>query len=169
MSRRIALGLSSALLGAGAIAVAAGIIAAGRREPAQVAWADHVFAVKRRDGGSFEEIDFVRPDGRVAASFAGSTDLVCDPPRLALVDMDAADELEVFFTICDEPGFVDHRGRGQLEVVELSEQQAAELAPRRSFWFRQVRDGGWTLVCGGIVGALAGAMALLLLLRRGSR
>jgi hypothetical protein len=170
MIRRVALGLSIALLGAGAVAVVAGMIAAGRRDPAQVAWADHVFAVKRRDRGSVEAIDFVGPDGSIAASFAGSTDLICDPPRLALIDIDSDAELEVVFTTCDEPGFVDHRGRGQLEVVELSERQAAELAPLRSFWFRQVGDGGWTLVCGGIASALAGAAALLLMLRRrGSR
>jgi hypothetical protein len=162
--------LPIALLGAGAVAVIAGIIAAGRRDPAQVAWGEHVFAVKRSDQGSFDEIEFVRPDGSIAAAFAGSTDLVCDGPRLFLIDMDDDDELEVFFTTCDEPGFVDHHGRGQLEVVELSEQQAAELAPLRSLWFHQVRDGGWALICGGIVGALVGAIALLLMLRRrGSR
>jgi hypothetical protein len=80
-----------ALLGAGAVAVIAGIIAAGRREPAQVAWGEHVFAVKRSDQGSFDEIEFVRPDGSIAAAFAGSTDLVCDGPRLFLIDVDADD------------------------------------------------------------------------------
>ena len=171
MSQRIILGLSTALLGASAVAMAAGIMAAGRLDPAQVAWAEHVFAVERRDQGSVEVIELVRPDGSVAAAFAGSTDLVCDGPRLFLIDIDDDGELEVAFTTCDEPGFVDHRGHGQLEVVELSEQQAAELAPLNSLWFRQVRDGGWTLVCGGIMGVLAGATALLLirLRRRGSR
>ncbi len=166
MSQRSALGLSLALLGAGAVAVAAGVIAARRNNPAQVAWGDHVFAVQRRDGGSYDEIELVRPDGSVAAAFVGSTDLVCDAPRLFLLDIDDDSELEVAFTTCDEPGFVDHRGRGQLEVVELSEQQAAELAPLHSFWFREIRDGGWTLVGGGIAGALAGAVALLFTLRR---
>jgi hypothetical protein len=166
MNRRIAWGLSIALLGAGAVAVVAGIIAMGRCEPAQVAWGEHVFAVQRRDQGSVETIELVRPDGSIAAGFAGSTDLVCDGPRLFLIDVDADDELEVAFTTCDEPGFVDHNGRGQLEVVELSEQQAAELAPLHSFWSRQVRDGGWTLMGVGIASVLAGATALLLTLRR---
>lgn len=170
MSRRNAFGIAIALLGASALAVAAGVVAAGRREPAQVAWDEHVFAVKRRDGGSYEEIELVRPDGSIAASFAGSTDLVCDPPRLALLDVDADHELELFFTTCDEPGFVDHRGRGRLEVVELSEQQAAELASLHSFWFHQVRAGGSMLAGAGVAAALAGAIALLLLVRRrGSR
>lgn len=167
MNRRNAFGISIALLGAGAVAVAAGLVAAERREPAQVAWAEHVFAVLRRDGGSYEEIELVRSDGSIAASFAGSTDLVCDPPSLTLLDLDADDELELFFTTCDEPGFVDHRGRGRLEVVKLSEQQAAELAPLHSFWYQQVRAGGWMLVGLGIAAALAGVIVLLrLLLRR---
>jgi hypothetical protein len=159
------IGLS--LLGAGAVAVAAGIVAAGRLEPAQVAWGEHVFVVQRRDEGSAETIELVRPDGSIAAAFAGSTDLVCDGPRLFLIDVDADDEIEVFFTTCDEPGFVDHRGRGQLEVVELSEQQTAELAPLHSFWFHEVRGGGLTLICGGIAIALAGAVALVRTLLRG--
>jgi hypothetical protein len=49
MSRRIAWGLSIALLGAGAVTVTAGIVAAGRHEPAQGAWGEHMFVVKRRD------------------------------------------------------------------------------------------------------------------------
>jgi hypothetical protein len=159
MSRRMTWGL--VLLGAGAVAVAAGLVAAGRREPAQVTWDDHVFAVTRHDRGSYDEIELVRPDGSVATSFAGSTDLVCDPPRLAMIDIDDDGELELFFTTCDEPGYVDHRGRGELAVVELSEQQGAELAPLRSFWFQQVRSGGWLLLCAGIASALAGIVALL--------
>lgn len=165
MRRGVTWGL--ALLVAGAVAVAAGITAAGRREPAEATWAGHVFAIERHDRGSYDEIELVRADGSVAASFAGSTDLVCDPPRLALIDIDDDDDLELFFTTCDEPGYVDHRGRGQLAVVELSEQQAAELAPLRSFWFHQVESGGWLLSCAGIASALAGATALLRrLLRR---
>jgi hypothetical protein len=169
MSRRNPLALSLALLGAGAIAVAAGAIASGRREPAQVTWGDHVFTVKRHDEGSYETIELVRADGSIAAEFAGSTDLVCDAPALFLIDIDDDAELELAFTTCDEPGFVDHRGRGRLDVVELSEQEAAELAPLRSFWFHQIRTDGLTLVGGGIASALAGATALLLGLRRRAR
>jgi hypothetical protein len=164
MNRRTTWGL--ALLGAGAVLVATGLTAAARRESAQVTWDEHVFAVKRHDRGSYDEIELVRPDGSVAASFAGSTDLLCDPPRLALIDLDDDRELELYFTTCDEPGYVDHRGRGLLAVVELSEQQGAELA-QRSAWLHQVQNGGWFLVCSGLALALAGATALLMsLLRR---
>lgn len=169
MSRRVAVGLAVVLIAAGAAAVVAGIVAAGRREPAKVSWDGHTFAVKRRDLVSAEAIDFVRPDGSVATSIAGSTDLVCDPPRLFLVNVDDDSELEVVFTTCDEPGFVDHRGRGELAVMELSERRAAELAPLHSFWFRQVRDGGWMLVGSGMVGVLIGAAAMLLVVLRRRR
>ncbi|WP_245814426.1 hypothetical protein [Cystobacter ferrugineus] len=117
--------------------------------------------MKRRDLGQAMAIDFLRrDDGNVAESIAGRTDLVCEPPHLMLLDRDGDGEAEVYFTTCDESGFVVHRGGGQLMVEQLGEPEAARLRVLHSFWFRQLRDGGWPLLLLGGSSALLGAVGL---------
>jgi hypothetical protein len=149
------------VLGAGALAVVLGLVANSRRDPDTVTWGKAAFLVKRRDLGQAVAIDFLRRgDGVVAESIAGRTDLVCEPPHLMLIDLDGDGETEVYFTTCDESGFVAYRGGEQLEAVQLSEFEVAQLRVLHSFWFRQLQDGGWNLLLWGLLGALLGAVGL---------
>ncbi|ADO67830.1 hypothetical protein [Stigmatella aurantiaca] len=147
-----------------------GLVANSRRDPGAVAWGSAELLVKRRELPQVVAVDFVRrSDGAVGATVAGSTDLVCEPPHLMVLNIDEDDEPEVYFTTCDESGFVDYRGAGQLVAVELSEQEAAQLRATDSFWFREVQSGGWHLLSVGtrcIVLGFAGLGATVLFSRR---
>jgi hypothetical protein len=161
MIRRWAFAVFGAAILAGALALLMGLVASSRLDPGTVSWGDAAFRVHRRALAQVVAFDFVRlGDGAVAATVAGSTDLVCEPPRLMVLDVDEDEEPEVYFTTCDESGFVDHRGSGTLAVVELGEQEATQLKAADSFWFRAIQGGGWSLLVPGALGVLLGGMGL---------
>ncbi|MET0402209.1 MAG: hypothetical protein ABW123_07375 [Cystobacter sp.] len=160
MNRRLMMSVSAVFLCTGVLALVMGLVANSRRDSETVTWGQDSFLVKRSDLGQAMAIDFLRYDGEVAASIAGRTDLLCEPPHLLLIDLDGDGELEVFFTTCDESGVISHQGRGQLGTGQLGEQEASQLPVLRSFWFHQLREGGWTLLVLGMTGILLGSSGL---------
>lgn len=146
---------------AGALALAMGLIASSRRDPDTVEWGKAAFWVKRRELAQVVAFDFVRRgDGAVVATVAGSTDLICEPPHLMVLNVDQDQEPEVYFTTCDESGFVDYQDAGDLVVVELGEQEAAQLKATDSFWFHEVQNGGWDLLFWGGLGVVMSLIGL---------
>jgi hypothetical protein len=161
MIRRWIIVFFGAWLLAGALAVAMGLIASSRRDPDALKWGNAAFWVKRRELPQVVAFDFVRrSDGVVVATVAGSTDLVCEPPHLMVLNIDQDQEPEVYFTTCDESGFIDHQGVGNLVVVELDEQEAARLKVTDSFWFHEIQNGGWGLLSLGALGVVMGLIGL---------
>ncbi len=161
--RAVALVVSTLLVLAGAAAVWAGVVARGRLDP------DHLgdWRIVRRGEGEAVFHDLVR-NGIVELSLGASVDM-CDPPVVALIDVNGDGSLDLYHRHCRGHEYV-RVVRGKLVEVNLGQFDVADAPVLESFWGGEIFDWrGLRLVAAGGAALLVGLFALMVLGLTGRR
>jgi hypothetical protein len=154
VGRAVALVGSTLLALAGVAAIWGGCEARGRLEPDTFgAW-----RIERRAEGQAVLHD-LRRDGAVDLTLEASVDL-CDPPVLAILDVDGDGSADLYHRHCRGHEFVRSSG-GALSVVDLGQFDVADAPVLASFWGKEVFDWrGLRLLGAGAAALLAGIIGV---------
>lgn len=155
-----------ALALAGALAVWGGCVARGRWEPSSVEWDGDRYEVVRREVAQGIDFELVR-GGRVVETLGGSTDTLCDPPFIYVVDVDQDGRRDVYHHHCGGHGFLRHVPRTrQLEYVNLGSVEREDAPGLDSYWAGEVRARGLRLTVLGAMALVAAAIGAGVSLQR---
>jgi hypothetical protein len=135
--------------------------------PSAVEASGTTFRVVRRVEPRAVVFDLIHPDGSVAISISGSTDTLCDPPYLMLLDADHDGAQDVYYRHCGGHGYVTWRNGGWVDV-DLGQYDADDMPASASSRAREIHAGGWRLLALGATGALLGLAIVAVLLSAGS-
>jgi hypothetical protein len=97
------------------------------------------YVIAARIEGEAKYFDLVR-DGKVEHTLAGSLDTLCEPPFVALFDVDGDGTSDLYFENCRGHGYLVQRA-GALSYVEEGDGPAPD-----GWWARQVLGGGRRLI-----------------------
>lgn len=165
---RLLVTVSILVFAAGAGLFALGLQARSRLDPSSIEWDGTRFRIVRRSDAASQSFDLLRADGTVAASVAGSTDTMCDPPYLMVLDVDGDGTRDVYYHGCGGHGYLELQG-GMLKEVDLGQQDPADAPALRSLWAREIRAGGVRLIIAGVILGLAGLIGVLVFAPRRAR
>jgi hypothetical protein len=155
--------VTAALLLSGSALLAVGWEAHGRLNPGSVEVPGTTFRVVRRVEPQAVVFDLLYRDGSVATSISGSTDTLCDPPYLVVVDVDQDGVRDVLYRHCSGHGYVAWRNGGWVDV-DLGQFDTDDLPAATSLWVSEIRAGGWHLLALGTILVLAGLAFIAVLL-----
>jgi hypothetical protein len=159
--RRILLIVSPFLIVVGAVAIIMGFVARSRLNPTSVKWGNAHYNVVRRTEGEAIVFDIRAPDGTVAESLFGTTDLLCDPPFLMFIDVDGDGVPDVYHHHCGGHGYLRYKAeRSALEYVNLGQWDPEDAPAVTSFWGEEITGGGFRLFGSGTGSVIAGFVGL---------
>jgi hypothetical protein len=120
-------------------------------------WEGSSWRIVRTDASEAIHFEFIASTGAVELSLDGSTDTLCEPPWMVLLDVDGDGHDDVYFHHCGGHGYVSHGP--PLTFVSLGQFDPADAPALHTWWFQTVTEGGLPWLPVGAALLLAGLVS----------
>jgi hypothetical protein len=147
----------------GGAAIVFGLYARACLNPKEVHWFGEKFVITMREQDERITFELTRGDvGQASVMLTGSTDLLCDPPYLMLLDINGDGLRDLYFHHCGGHGFVSYQSDSNvLHYEDLGQFDPGDAPKAHEFWGREIQAGGVRMIGFGCSLVVIGILALL--------